>query len=383
MVDRESLQSIYIQVFDRLKEEEFVGYDPYDLLNSRYTFKNIPHRVLFLLSQVNKRSFINLRPLLGVKKSLIPKGKALLIKSLLNMNGIIQPDNYLDRLLQSLVSDRFQGYQGACWGLPFEYADRHIRRRNNIGDIVATAYAHDALYHYYLQKQDRNIRNILLDTPKFIFDDLGVEKRGNGYSLSYTTQKKYEVFNAICLASDILVRTYSLENTEKYLEYAKGMLDYVISFQEEEGVFPYSRINGNFKYQTDFHQLYIINSLALYQDITGSGKYDSAIRKGLDYYINNQIFNNGFIRWRYPSKYPVDIHNQASAIYYLLKLKNKYHIKDRLIDEIITATIDNFYLPKKRYFAYQKYPFLTNKVPYIRWGQTWMLLAISQFLRTD
>jgi hypothetical protein len=383
MVDRDSLQTIYIQVFDMLKEKGYLGYDPYDLLNSRLTFNYIPHKVLFLLSQVNKRSFINLRPFLMIKKSFIPKGKALIIKSILNMNGIIQSDDNLEILIKSLLSDRLQGYRGTCWGLPFEYADRHIRRRNNVGDIVATAYAHEALYHYSLQKEDQNTRNILLDTPKFIIEDLGIEKRNFGYSISYTTQKKNEVFNAICLASDIFIRTYYIDKNETYLEYAEGLLDYVVSFQEENGVFPYSNNNGILKYQTDFHQLYIINSLAMHQDMTGSNKYGSSIRKALEYYINNQIFNNGFIRWRYPTKYPVDIHNQAAAIYYLSKLKTNYQIQDKLIRNIVNSTIDNFYINEKKYFAYQKYPFLTNKVPYIRWSQAWMLLALSQYLKSD
>jgi hypothetical protein len=35
---------------------------------------------------------------------------------------------------------------------------------------------------------------------------------------------------------------------------------------------------------------------------------------------------------------------------------------------------------KKGYFYYQKFPFFTNKISYMRWGQAWMLLAISSLL---
>jgi hypothetical protein len=34
------------------------------------------------------------------------------------------------------------------------------------------------------------------------------------------------------------------------------------------------------------------------------------------------------------------------------------------------------------YFYYLKYPLLTNKVPYLRWSQAWMLYALS-FLLSD
>jgi len=31
-------------------------------------------------------------------------------------------------------------------------------------------------------------------------------------------------------------------------------------------------------------------------------------------------------------------------------------------------------------FYYQKWPFLMNKVSYMRWGQGWMMLALSKLL---
>jgi hypothetical protein len=32
---------------------------------------------------------------------------------------------------------------------------------------------------------------------------------------------------------------------------------------------------------------------------------------------------------------------------------------------------------KEGYFYYQIYPLIINKIPYMRWGQAWMLLALS------
>ncbi len=32
------------------------------------------------------------------------------------------------------------------------------------------------------------------------------------------------------------------------------------------------------------------------------------------------------------------------------------------------------------FFYYRKYPWFTNKIPFIRWGQAWMLLALSELV---
>jgi len=32
---------------------------------------------------------------------------------------------------------------------------------------------------------------------------------------------------------------------------------------------------------------------------------------------------------------------------------------------------------KQGYFYYQKYPYFTNKISYMRWSQAWMLMALA------
>ena len=45
-------------------------------------------------------------------------------------------------------------------------------------------------------------------------------------------------------------------------------------------------------------------------------------------------------------------------------------------EKIAKWTIENMQ-DEKGYFYYQKWPFLTNKIAYMRWGQAWMMLALS------
>jgi len=52
-----------------------------------------------------------------------------------------------------------------------------------------------------------------------------------------------------------------------------------------------------------------------------------------------------------------------------------------LSEKIAKWTIENMQ-DEIGYFYYQKWPFLTNKIPYMRWGQAWMMYALATLLVT-
>ncbi|REL33822.1 hypothetical protein DYD21_10480 [Rhodohalobacter sp. SW132] len=372
---------IYSDCYEKVRDKDFKGYDPYDLLNcGDKAWKKLPHRVLFYLTQVNKRSPVNFRPAMGVEKTLIPKGKSLILSSLLKISSIGQSEDEIKMLVGSILNDKFDGYHGACWGLPFEYANRKTVRNNNIGDVVATSYVHEGLFNHYQHYRDEEIKSVLLSCSEFVLMDLEVQEHREGLKLNYDTQKDTTVFNAIGLASDILVRNYQLNESGKQIGFAEKLLNYIVYHQEENGLFPYSLQGNSKKYQTDFHQLYVISSLLNFKNATGSKKFDKTIERGLNFYLENQVSPDGAIYWRLPKKYPIDIHNQASAIYYLSKFSKSLEFDYSFIDRIYHYAVENFYSYEKNYFYYQKYPLFVNKVNYVRWGQAWMLYALSEYI---
>ncbi len=81
-----------------------------------------------------------------------------------------------------------------------------------------------------------------------------------------------------------------------------------------------------------------------------------------------------------PLIWPVDIHNQAQGIITFAKL-SKIRSEYLNFSKVIASwTIKNMQ-DKKGYFYYQKWPFFTNKIPYIRWSQSWMMFALATLLQ--
>ena len=375
-------EEIFLDCYNVIKGNAFKGYDPYDLLNSRFSFwEKLSPLGVFYLTQINKRSVINFRKFLGVELSLIPKGKSLILQSLIKQRALISTSiTDIEFLVDSILKDKFENYSGACWGLPFEYVNRNGRRGKSVGDVVATAFVHQGLSAYWNLEISERIKPDILSCTNFVLKDLGLEETSQGMRLNYETQTSSTVLNSIGFASDILVRNYRIDRNLETLKIAEKLLDFIVHFQDDNGLFPYA-VSKNIKnYQTDFHQLYVISSLLNFQISTYNYKYVNQIQKGLEFYLKYQITDDGQTHWRYPVKYPVDIHNQATALYYLSTFAPYLQFNTTLIDNIFTYTTKHFYDPVKNYFYYQKYPLIKNKINYIRWGQSWMLMALSQYI---
>ena len=107
-----------------------------------------------------------------------------------------------------------------------------------------------------------------------------------------------------------------------------------------------------------------------------------AIEKGIKYYKESQFDPTGFSYYRIPIKYPVDIHNQAQGMITFSNLYKKLGDKEYLefAEKIIKWTIENMWDPTG-YFYTHKWPMFINKIPYIRWAQAWMMVALATLLK--
>mgnify|MGYP006281044907 CR=1 FL=1 len=156
---------------------------------------------------------------------------------------------------------------------------------------------------------------------------------------------------------------------------------FVLSIQKAEGAWYYSfnpETNTERK-QIDFHQGFVLLSL---ENIRKQGgllqeEISQAVEKGLEFYKQEQFFPNGRSMWRLPQKWPVDIHNQSQGIITFSLLKDHHPECLDFAKTIARWTIKNMQ-GTSGYFYYRKYPLFTNKIPYIRWSQAWMMLALSE-----
>jgi len=370
-----------------IESNNFSGYDPYDGLNSKRLealFNNKLNRLLCI--QLLKYCPVNARELISIERSYNPKGVGIILKSYLKIYKFNGDNEYLDKaieLFEWLKSNRSEGYSGYCWGynFPWQSFDKFLKK----GDptIVNTSFISNAILDLYDATQNDECLDTARSSCDFILKDLNITEKPEGVCFSYTPFDKNLCHNANLLGAELLSRVYSITGEETLLEYAKKAFDFTLYHQNSNGSWNYS-INpstGEGRTQIDFHQGFVLDSIFNYIRYIKqpNDTYTKTLLRGVEFYKNEQFFPDGRCKWRWPRVWPVDIHNQAQGIITfskLAKINPEYLDFARTIAEWTISNMQDV----RGYFYYQKWPFFTNKIPYMRWGQAWMMLALATLL---
>lgn len=374
------------RLIDYCEKQKFEGYDPYDTLNSWFPFNWFGKWCPSVSIQAQKRNPINIRPLLGIKKGINPKGMGLFLKAYTNLYNKTGDKKYLQKatkIFQWLHGNYSKGYSGYCWGYNFDWASPGSYLKAHTPSVVVTSFVIDGVFEYYKTTGDPKAKEIILSSANYILNDIPVLTFETGISFSYTHLSKGACYNASLLAAEILAKADYVNQNQKHTANNSKAVSFVISQQKENGEWWYS-INPEAQIerkQIDFHQGFILVSLQNLLNLTGVLKEETekAIMKGLKYYRQEQFFENGRSLWRIPKKWPVDIHNQSQGIITFSRLKDYNSEYSDFAKIIAHWTIENMQSPKG-YFYYRKNRILTNKIPYIRWSQAWMMLALTELI---
>lgn len=381
----ESVDLLYKWVLDN----QYVGWDIYDGLNSNLTQKITNPYLRILLLQVNKYSPINMRNILKIEKGIDLKGMALFAQSYASLYNTTKEDKYLIEMnrtidfIKNKSLEKKYGYD--CWAshyYPYISLDKSTLSVD-VPDIIGTGQAIAALINSYNITKNTEDKNIAISAADFLVDELFQDEDDYpffAYSKS-GSKPKYITLNASAQAMEALSAALSIEDNAKYHSVCEKASQTLIQTQKENGSWDYSihKDGSKKRVQLDFHQGYIIDGLSAYLPYSENKKdIVECIDKAANYYQNIMFRKNGSSYFRYPYPYPIDIHNQAQGIITFLKLSKLDHKYAEFAKQIVFWTINNMQ-DDSGYFYYQKWPFFTNKIPHMRWGQAWMMLAMATY----
>ncbi len=369
------------------------GQDPYDLLASSLPLTRLGHRACFLLTQLHKRSPVNLRRLLGIAPVSNPKAVGLLLAAYGGLarcenSGVIAAgsgegaSSHGRLLARRLLDDAVPTGKGIAWGLPFAHASRVEMIPARTPSLVVTAFAHRGLREYHRQTGDAETLAALRDSCRFVLEDLPRFEDADGTCFAYTPTNPIRCYNATMLAAEMLAGTASATGDEELLGPARRTVEFVLAKQHEDGHWAYSMApDGREKQQIDFHQGFVLSSLRAYADYSGDEDphIAAAIERGAAYYRRTQFTAEGRSLWRVPKRFPVDIHNQAQGILTFAELSGPGRGYMDFAGTIAGWTIRNMQDPAG-YFYYRRGRLLTNRIDYLRWAQAWMMLALVTLL---
>jgi hypothetical protein len=212
----------------------------------------------------------------------------------------------------------------------------------------------------------------------FILRDLNIAHEADTICFSYTPIDDSKVHNANYLGASLLVRTYSFTHEEDLLDYGRRAYEYSTRHQQDDGSWFYGEARTQ-NWIDSFHTGFNLEALHWYEKSLKERKYEPQIRKGLEFYSDNFFLEDGAPKYYHNLTYPIDIHCSAQALVTLSKLRDYNNRIISTLEKVLQWTIGNMQ-DSEGFFYFRKGRIWTNRIPYMRWSQAWMLHGLTTVL---
>ncbi len=375
------------RVLQTARDISYRGYSKHDALNAPWLEALAGDSRLrrLIAIQTVMRSPLHVRPLIGVRRAVNPKGHSLFARALLarfRVTGAERDADEARMLLGELLDHPSGGFPGLSWGYPYPWQDGGFFAPRNFPNRVVTSFVGQALLDAYETLHDahyleaaRNVATFLLDAPKTLFTDDAHR------CVSYVPRDDitWIVMDVSALAGAFTAKLASLVGDASLMHEAGRLVRYVVSKQTDEGAWFYAEPPSASRITHDnYHTGFILDAIAQYGDSSGSNEFDGAYAKGIRFYEERLFEPDGAPRFMSDQQYPYDIHGAAQGI-----ITFSLHRRMPMAAKVLRWTLANMWDPRSGWFYYQKRRGMRTKIRELRWCQAWMSLALATYVEAS
>lgn len=385
------------------QQDNWSGYDPYDALNSEI-FKRLPFLNSRLprlaLTQILKRSPLNLRKLLLIPKTQNPKALALFLMAFVKLDkmGLLANADIIPLTVQNLINLRSGSslkpvnrhplpveletvHRYYCWGYSFPWQGRKVLAPKGAPNLVCTVFVANALLDAYEANRDAENLRMATSAADYILNELYWTKGDSVAGFSYPVPAlQVQVHNANFLGAALFCRIYKYCREERFLEPAMKAARCSAAQQQADGSWDYGELSTQ-RWIDNFHTGFNLCALQTINQCLNTNEFEPNIRSGFEFYRNNFFRDDGAPQYFHNRVYPIDIHSVAQSIITLMEFKDLSPGNIELAQRVFEWAKENMW-DERGYFYYQVTPYYKNKIPYMRWSQAWMLLALASLMET-
>jgi rhamnogalacturonyl hydrolase YesR len=380
-----------------ITQNGWAGYDPYDIQCSvifhRLSRKNNFFRRLhgYIFRKSNNKFPRKIRRFLKVKPQINPKAMGLFTEAYSILYQETKKEDFLNKakfIAQWLLDNPNKNYSNLCWGYPFDWQSKMFFPKGTPSGVATTAIGR-GFWELYQITKDKQYLEACQSICKFIIEDLNIYSNKNGICFSYTPLDDFQVHNANLFAAEFLVKIGKATKNNNWIERGIESANFSIAEQNADGSLCYwseeSRKKLNLGCKRDhYHSGFEIRMLYGIWEHTKNNKMKDAANKYYEYYLEN-FFADDYAPILTPKgNYFIDVHSCAEALL-LNSISQKYFTKSNdLLRKTANWIIKNMQT-ESGYFRYRlikkRDKIICNNMPYLRWGQAWMLLGLSYTLR--
>jgi hypothetical protein len=367
-----------------IETRQFAGYEPFDLLNSPYLRGAWARKALpaILFIQAGKRfAGLRLRQALKIPPSRNPKALGLCLSAYCDLAqagyDVSAEAAWLKNELIRLRSPLEAEY---CWGYDWDYVSlRGPRLPAFAPNCIASYFCGTAMMEMHKAFADAEALEIAESVARFLTTRLHRSfESAEEVCFSYTPNDKTLIYNSSALTAVFLARIGSLRENQEYLSLAHKAMVFLQRGQLESGGWYYGRLRRQ-RWIDGFHTSYNVCALLDYLRITDDHTFKDAMLLGHRYYQTNFFTGEGAPKYFHDRTFPIDIHACSQAILHFIAFTSIDPQALELAQRTFRWTMKNMAAPDGAFY-YQRHRYWTNRTPYMRWGQAWMLRALAKLL---
>ncbi len=372
-----------------LEKNGWDGYDPYDIqdyfIQKKKSGSPVSEQKKQEITQRAEHSPIGVREELGIEKKRNAKALGLLTTSWCRLYKVTGKQQYLDeakKLAEWLIKHPSEGYKNLCWGYPFDWQSVVFIPMGTPSAVVSTTVGY-GMWELYTITRQKMYLDACLSICRFITEDLKIDDMGDkGICFSYTPIDDYHIHNANLFCGEFLARIGREIENKEWCKLAERTVDYALAEQNEDGsLYYWGRIqNQNSPNHLDhYHTGFEIRCLFHLAQHLQLEKIKFGYLKYLKFYLKNYLLPDGTPKINPANAYPVNIHGAAEGVLMLSTLSAEHPKLLELAQKTLEWTIKHMQT-SEGWFGHLWSPNHRIDAPYLRWGQAWMLRAISEFM---
>lgn len=365
-----------------IKIRDYSGHEPYDLLNSPYLSgswaRSRPINVVLL--QTGRRfAGGTIRRLLRVPPSKNPKALGLLLSAYCDLARCGEDWEQEARYLKTeLIRLRSANEDSFCWGYDWDFFSwRGPSMVAFSPNSIATYFCGSALLDFAEVFGDGEAKKIAESVGTFFIRRLNRSvDLENEVCFSYTPVNRTIIYNSSALVAAFLARLASLSANHEYLRLSRRAMNFLAAAQRADGSWAYGS-KARQQWVDHFHTGYILCALLDYMQLSGDHSHEAVLAKGYTFYKQMFFKPSGVAKYFNTTTYPIDVHSCSQAILTLCAFSRRDASAREEALRTAVWTIQNMQ-SSEGYFFYQRHRLWTNRTPYMRWGQAWMLRALCR-----